>query len=34
LLKALTRRDADAAAMTEHLESLRLRYRDRIGSPS
>ncbi len=32
LLEALSRRDADAAvtAMTEHLESLRTRYRDRM----
>jgi DNA-binding FadR family transcriptional regulator len=33
LLDTLRRRDAEAAgaAMTDHLESLRLRYRDRIG---
>jgi DNA-binding FadR family transcriptional regulator len=35
LLEALRRRDADAAvaAMTEHLESLRQRYRERAARP-
>ena len=35
LLDALRKRDAEAAvaAMTDHLEDLRRRYRDRLQSP-